>query len=107
MRLLSCLAPAAVLLLLATTAAHAQIEASSPASQRAANRRALREASQTDAPYKDSHLDVSRRHPRHGYSAPITPVADAPRYDRDGTSHVSEPKRLGLRLRKRKTSSDQ
>jgi hypothetical protein len=97
----------AAVLLLATTAAHAQIEASSPASQRAANRRALREARRTDAPYKDSHLDVSRLPLRHGDSAPIKPVAGAPRFDRDGTSHVSEPKRLGLRLRKRKNSSDQ
>jgi hypothetical protein len=94
-------------LLLASTAAHAQIEASSPANQRAANRRALREARRTDAPYKDSHLDVSRHPMRPGDSAPIKPVAGAPRFDRDGTSHVSEPKRLGLRLRKRKTSSDQ
>jgi hypothetical protein len=97
----------AAVLLLTTTAAHAQIEASSPASQRAANRRALREARRTDAPYKDSHLDVSRHPQRPGDSAPIKPAMSEPRFDRDGTSHVSEPKRLGLRLRKRKTSSDQ
>jgi hypothetical protein len=93
-------------LLLATTAAQAKNESCSPASKRAANRRALREASRTDAPYKDSHLEVSRHHLRHGDSAPIKPVAGEPRFDRDGTPHVSEPKRFGLRLRKPKTSSD-
>jgi hypothetical protein len=96
----------AAVLLLTTTAAQAQIESSSLASQRAANRRALREASRTAAPYKDSHLDLTRQHQRRGDSAPIKPVAGEPRFDRDGTPHVSEPKRFGLRLRKRKTSSD-
>jgi hypothetical protein len=97
----------AAVLFLTTTAAHAQIEASSPTSQRAANRRALREASRTEVPYKDSHLDVKRHALRRGESMPVKPVAGEPRFDRKGAPLVSEPKHLSLRLRKRKTSSDQ
>jgi hypothetical protein len=86
-------------LLLATPA---QTEPSSPAQQRAANRRAQREARATDADYKDSHLDVARRQLKRGESAPVQGAANEPRFDRDGTPHVTEPKYPGLRLRKSK-----
>ncbi|TVT40063.1 hypothetical protein FNT36_11200 [Hymenobacter setariae] len=87
-------------LLLATPA---QTTPSSLSQQRAANRRALREARATDAAYKDSHLAVSRRQLKRGASvAPVPGAADEPRFDRDGTPHVTEPKYPGLRLRKSK-----
>lgn len=101
LRLLS----AVVALLLAASAAQAQTEASSPAQQRAASRRALREARRTETPYTDSHLSAPRRLPRRGESTPLPPVAGEPRFDRDGTPHVTEPKYPGLRLRKRKPNS--
>lgn len=90
---------------LAAATAPAQIAPSNPARQRAANRRALREARQTDTPYKDSHLAVSRQQLKRGESVPIAPVAGEPRFDRDGTPHVTEPKYPGLRLRKPKAES--
>lgn len=84
-------------------AAPAQTEPSSPAQQRAADRRAQREARATDAAYKDSHLDGPRRRLRRGESAPMPgAAADEPRFDRDGKPHVTEPKYPGLRLRKSK-----
>ncbi|MGI4969799.1 MAG: hypothetical protein ACRYGH_12660 [Janthinobacterium lividum] len=93
-----------IVLLLATTAALAQIAPSSPGSQRAANRRALREARQTEAPYADSHLATSRQLKR-GAMVPIGAVAGEPSFGRDGQPHVTEPKYPGLRLRKHKFES--
>jgi len=95
----------AALLLLTASAAQAQTEASSPAQQRAASRRALREARHTETPYTDSHLGTTRRQLKRGESAPVAPVAGEPKFDRDGTPHVTEPKYPGLRLRKQKTDS--
>jgi Ni/Co efflux regulator RcnB len=95
----------AALLLLAAPAAQAQTQASSPARQRTAERRALREARRTETPYADSHLGATRRPPRRGESAPLPAVAGEPKFDRDGTPHVTEPKYPGLRLRKRKPNS--
>ena len=95
----------AVTFLLTAAAAQAQIVPTSAGSQRAANRRALREARHVDAPYKDSHLAVTRQRLRRGDSAPISPVAGEPRFDHDGQPHVTEPKYPGLRLRKRKATS--
>lgn len=94
-----------VAMLLTAPAAQAQTEPSSPARQRAANRRALREARRTDAPYKDSHLAVTPQQLRRGDSAPLTPVAGEPRFGRDGTPHRTEPKRPGLRLRRQQATS--
>lgn len=88
-----------IALLLAATAAPAQLAPSSPGSLRAANRRALREARRTDAPYADSHLAVARQLKR-GAMAPTGSVAGEPKFGRDGRPHVSEPKYPGLRLRK-------
>ncbi len=96
---------AALLLLLTVSAAQAQTEASSPARQRAANRRALRDARHTETPYTDSHLGVTRQQLKRGESARVKPVAGEPKFDRDGTPHVTEPKYPGLRLRKQKTDS--
>jgi hypothetical protein len=96
------LIPLALVVLLA---APTQIAPSSQAQQRAAHRRALREAKATDAAYKDSHLDVPRRQLKRGESAPVTGAADEPRFDRDGKPHVTEPKYPGLRLRKPKNTS--
>ena len=88
----------AVLLL----AGPAQTAPSSPGQQRAANRRALREARTTEAAYTDSHLAMSHRQLKRGASAPIQGAADEPRFDRDGWPHVTEPKYPNLRLRKSK-----
>ena len=95
----------AALLLLIASAAQAQTEASSPAQQRAASRRALREARRTETPYTDSHLGATHRPLKRGESAPVAPMAGEPKFDRDGTPHVTEPKYPGLRLRKQKTNS--
>lgn len=89
-----------IALLLAATAAPAQLAPSSPGSLRAANRRALREARRTDAPYADSHLAVSRQQLKRGSMVPTGSVAGEPSFGRDGRPHVSEPKYPGLRLRK-------
>jgi hypothetical protein len=91
-------------LLLTATVVQAQTQASSPAQQRAASRRALREARRTPTPYTDSHL-AGRRRLRRGEPAPLPPVAGEPKFDRDGTPHVTEPKYPGLRLRKRQPNS--
>jgi Ni/Co efflux regulator RcnB len=91
--------------LLAAPAAQAQTQASSPARQRAAERRALREARRTETPYTDSHLGATRQPPRRGESAPRPAVAGEPKFDRDGTPHVTEPKYPGLRLRKQQKAS--
>ncbi|RZK23343.1 MAG: hypothetical protein EOO56_05410 [Hymenobacter sp.] len=88
------------LLLLTIAGARAQTEPSSPGRQRAAARRALREARRTSTPYQDSHLAAPRRQRKRGESAPVAPVAGEPRFDRDGRPHVTEPKYPGLRLRK-------
>ena len=93
------------LLLLTSAGARAQTEPSSPGRQRAAARRALREARQTTTPYQDSHLAGPGRQRKRGESAPIAPVAGEPRFDRDGKPHVTEPKYPGLRLRKPKVKS--
>lgn len=93
-----------IALLLAATAAPAQIAPSSPGSQRAANRRALHEARRLDAPYADSHLALPRQLKR-GEMATIDAVAGEPTFGRDGRPHVTEPKYPGLRLRKHQTES--
>jgi hypothetical protein len=95
----------AALLLLTASAAQAQTEASSQAQQRAASRRALREARHTETPYTDSHLGKTHHQLKRGESAPVPPVAGEPKFDRDGTPHVTEPKYPGLRLRKQKKDS--
>jgi hypothetical protein len=82
-----------------------QTEPNSPAQQRAAARRAQREAKATEAAYKDSHLDVAHRQLKRGESAPIQGAEDELRFDRKGKPHATEPKYPGLRLRKPKNTS--
>lgn len=60
----------AVVMLLCSQVASAQIEPQKPARVSAANRRALREAHRTDSPYKDSHLAVKPARLRRGQSTP-------------------------------------
>jgi hypothetical protein len=99
------LLPTIAALLLTAAAAQAQTEASSPAQQRAASRRALREAQHTETPYTESHLGKTHHQLKRGESAPVPPVSGEPKFDRDGTPHVTEPKYPGLRLRKQKKDS--
>jgi len=69
---------------LLATVASAQIAPTSPARQRADNRRAVREASRTKLPYQASHFDrVHQQLPRGG-SPPNLPVANEPRFDHRG-----------------------
>ena len=93
------------LFLFAAATAQAQIEARSPTQQRRANRLAVREARHAPTPFPDHHVAVTHQQFRRGESPPIPPVAGEPRFDRDGTPHVTEPKYPGLRLRKHKTDS--
>lgn len=85
--------------LLLATAAAAQIVPITPGRQRAETRRALRDAQRADAPYKDSHLDVTRRQLRRGAAQRPTRIVGEPRFGHDGTPHVTEPKFPGLRRR--------
>jgi len=85
----------------------AQTKEVSPAKQRAANRKSLRDARQYPAPaaYKDSHLAVSRADLRRGEGGqPGQPHdgRDSYKFDKTGTPRVSEPTAPGLRLRKKK-----
>lgn len=92
--------------------ARAQLESTSPAQQRAANRRALREAARVKAEYKESHLTVTKAELKQGGAgkqATIKPTGTqaAYQFDRTGTPRVTEPSRLSLRLRKKKDSNAQ
>lgn len=77
-------------LLLATSAA-AQTTPTSPARQRAAARQALRDARRTEAPYKDSHLAVTRQQLRRGSTEGPPRLAEAPRLRRDGRPRTGLP----------------
>ncbi|MBO2030279.1 hypothetical protein J4D99_02660 [Siccationidurans ginsengisoli] len=83
--------------LLLATAAPPQTVPTSPARQRAEARRALREAGRADVPYKDSHLEVSRRQLRRGTSERLAPVAGEPRFGPDGKPRVARARLRGLR----------
>lgn len=101
---------ALLLALAAAPKAQAQLESSSPASQRAASRRALRDARKVQAPYKESHLAVSKKQLRvkaAGRLAVLPPAAGQPDYkfSRDGTPRVSEPTKMHLRLRRKKPNA--
>lgn len=88
-------------LLLGAATAQAQIE---PINQRAANRRALRDARKSKAPYKDSHLTVSKATLRRGSASRSEPRdgREAYKFDNTGTARVSEPSKPTLRFRKKK-----
>lgn len=73
--------------------------------QRAQNRKALRDARKYPAPYKDSHLAVSKNDLKReggGRSAEANDDRDNYRFDNSGAARVSEPSTAGLRLRKKK-----
>lgn len=73
--------------------------------QRAANRRALRDARKYPAPYKDSHLDVEKTDLKRGDGGRQAQPNDGRqsyRFDNTGTARVSEPSTISLRLRKKK-----
>jgi hypothetical protein len=96
-----------LLLGLASTPAWAQLEPTSPAQQRVANRKALRDAEKFNAKYKDSHLTVTKEELKHQGAGKQAVLAPPPgqasyRFNRDGTPRVSEPSRIGLRLRKKR-----
>ena len=65
-----------VLLCLAAQAASAQIVREKPHHLKAQNRKALRADRKVDAPYKDSHLAVSKDRLRRGEAAPGRPDAN-------------------------------
>ncbi len=66
----------------------AQTTPTSPEQARAGNRQALREARHVEAPYKDTHLDVSREHLRRDARTRAPSSTDEPRFRRDGTPRV-------------------
>lgn len=83
-------------------AASAQIE---PTNHRAEKRRALRDARKHPAPYKESHLAVTKatlKRGEGGRSPEAEAAAGSYRFDKTGAARVSEPSSLGLRLRKKK-----
>lgn len=91
---------------LASLDARAQLKELSPAQQRRANRRALRDAARYPAEYKDSHLAVSKEELKEGNGgrqAATKPTDGRENYqfDRGGDPRVSEPSRVNLRLRKK------
>ena len=90
------------LLCAGATPAHAQIAHEKPGKVKAANRRALREARRTDAPYKDTHLQVTRDQLKRGKSEQPAPEGSKDLRFRDGTPTVKEPGFLGLGRKKQK-----
>ena len=91
----------AVLLVgLTAASAAAQTEYSTPAIQRAENRRALRDARKYKADYKDSHLAVSKDKLKQG-SSPAGPQPndgrDSYKFDHTGAAYMREPIHIGLR----------
>ena len=89
--------------------AAAQIKETSPAKLRAENRRALRDARQYPAEYKDSHLAVSRTDLRRGEGGQAGQPHDGRasyKFDKTGTARVSEPTYPGLRLRKKEKKKE-
>ena len=95
---------AAVACLLAASAAQAQIAHEKPGQIKAANRRALREASRTDGPYKDSHLEVTPARLKRGASAqPLPEGSDELHYKNGPAPNVKPPGILGaMGIRRKK-----
>jgi hypothetical protein len=88
--------------LLLAAPAHAQIARVKPGKVDAANRRALREANRTDAPYKDSHLEVPRERLKRGASDPQIPEgSDALRFKKGVAPNVKEGNIFGIRRKKK------
>ena len=94
------LATTAALLLALATPAAAQIAHEGPGRVKAANRRALREARHTKAPYKETHLQVTRAQLKRGQSDQPLPAGREELRFRDG---VAQPaKEAGQRSRNHK-----
>jgi hypothetical protein len=93
----------AAALLLGHLPARAQIVREKPGKIKAANRRALREDSRTESPYKDSHLDVTRDRLKRGQSTQPQPESNrAVEYKKGTAPNVKSPGLLGLRRKKKK-----
>lgn len=95
---------------LMSTQAHAQLEATSPAQQRAANRKALHDARKFDAKYKESHLTVDKQElkDQSGGRLAVNPPTDeraSYQFDRTGAPRVSEPSRFNFRLRRKRDAA--
>ena len=89
------------ILVLAGSAAQAQIVHAKPAQVKAANRRALREAARTESPYKDSHLDVTPGRLRRGASTQPAPEGSQEfRYKNGNAPNDKPPGLLGLGRKK-------
>lgn len=85
--------------------ASAQTVATSPARQRAENRRALRETRKYKAEYKETHLAVTSEDLKRSQSRALPRDGRARyKFDHTGTPRVSEPSRVNLRLGKKKKS---
>ena len=100
----------ALLSALMSTQAHAQLESTSPAEQRAANRKALRDARKFDAKYKESHLTVNKEElkDQSGGRLAVNPPTDeraSYQFDRTGAPRVSEPSRFNFRLRRKRDAA--
>ena len=96
-----------LLVALARPEARAQVDYFSRGQQRAANRKALRDARKYDARYKESHLVVSKEELRTeaGGRQSVSPPTDGRsrfKFDHTGSPRVSEPSRIRLRLRKKR-----
>lgn len=86
----------------AATPAPAQIVEAKPAQVKAANRQALREARKTDAPFKDTHLAVSKGRLKRGASEPKPTKGSAElKYKNGQAPNVKEPGVLSLRRKKK------
>ncbi|MCA8833103.1 hypothetical protein [Hymenobacter pini] len=101
-----------MLLLCGAAPAWAQLESTSPTQQRAANRKALRDAEKFNAQYKESHLTVTKPELKHQGGGKQEVQAPPPgqasyRFDRNGEPRVSEPSRLNFRLRKKRAATAQ
>jgi hypothetical protein len=97
----------ALVLLLSSQAATAQIIHEKPGKHKAATRRALRDAKRTDAPYKDSHLEVTAARLKRGQSDPpkLKPYDELDNevdYEPEPVVQAKKPGFLGLRRAKKK-----
>ncbi|SFQ20998.1 hypothetical protein [Hymenobacter arizonensis] len=97
----------ALVLLLSSQAASAQIVHEKPGQHKAATRRALRDAKRTDAPYKDSHLGVTAARLKRGQSDPpkLKPYDELDNevdYEPEPVVQAKKSGFLGLRRNKKK-----
>jgi hypothetical protein len=90
---------------LATLGSHrveAQIVHKKPGQVKAANRRALRDAERTEAPYKDTHLTVKPERLKRGQSAQPRPeLGEEMQYQTGAAPKGSSEGLLGARRKKK------